>query len=111
MKRRLIKNKSDRKRRKVFSVRKLHNLSAHRARDLDEEKRKQHNLSAHRARDLDVRNPQRRAAAHRARDAKRKSDRERDERKRECASDQEGLMFTVNSLIFATSIDVLLSNL
>ena len=58
-----------------------------------------------------MRNPQRRAAAHRARDAKRKSDRERDERKRECASDQEGLMFTVNSLIFATSIDVLLSNL
>ena len=40
MKRRLIKNKSDRKRRKVSAIRQQHNLIAHRARDLDEEKRR-----------------------------------------------------------------------
>ena len=97
MKRRLINNKSDRKRRKVSSIRQQHNLSAHRARNLDEEKRRrdtenqrvarqrdpERRAAAHRARDLDEekrrrdtenqrvarqRNPQRRAAAHRSRD-------------------------------------------
>ena len=65
MKRRLIKNKSDRKRRKVSAIRQQHNLSANRARDLDEEKRRRDRENQRVARQ---RNPQRRAAAHRARD-------------------------------------------
>ena len=59
MKRRLIWKKSARKRRKLSSIRQQHNLSANRARDLDEDKRRRE------ARQL---NPERRAAAHRARD-------------------------------------------
>ena len=60
MKRRLIKNKSDRKRRKVSAIRQQHNLSAHRARALDEEKRRRDAENQRLARQ---RNPQRRAAA------------------------------------------------
>ena len=39
VKRRLIERKSDRKRRKLKSIRKKHNQSAHHARDNNEEKR------------------------------------------------------------------------
>ena len=94
MKRRLIKNKSDRKRRKVSAIRQQHNLIANRARDIDEEKRRRDRENQRLARQ---RNPKRRAAAHRARDLERRAAVNR-------ASYQEGLMFTVNSFIFATSI-------
>ena len=65
MKRRLIKKKSDRKRRKLSSIRQQHNVSANRARNLDEEKRKRDTENQRLARQ---RNPMLRAAAHRARD-------------------------------------------
>ena len=64
MKRRLIKKKSARKRRKLSSIRQQHNLSAHRARALDEEKRRRDTENQRLARQ---RNPMLRAAAHRAR--------------------------------------------
>ena len=63
MKRRLIKKKSDRKRRKLSSIRQQHNVSANRARDLDEEKRRRDTENQRVARQI---NPVRRAAANRA---------------------------------------------
>ena len=95
MKRRLIKKKSDRKRRKVSSIRQEHNLSAHRARNLDEEKRRRDTENQRVARQPD---PERRAAAHRARNLRQRRAAENRARY------QEGLMFTVYSYIFATSI-------
>ena len=102
MKSRLIKKKkSDRKRRKVSAIRQQHNLIANRARDLDEEKKRRDTENQRVARQL---NPERRAAAHRARDLENKRVARQRRAAANRASYQEGLMFTVNSFIFATEI-------
>ena len=79
----------------LSTIRQQHNLSANRARDVDEEKRRLDNKNQRLERQRD---PERRAAAHRARNlCQRRAAENR-------ARYQEGLMFTVNSYIFATSI-------
>ena len=82
------KKKSDRKRRKVSSIRQQHNLSAHRARNLDEEKRRRDTKNQWVARQRD---PERRAAANRAQNLRQRRAAENRARY------QEGLMFMVNS--------------